>query len=301
MQQKKKLHHSKFKNPGILFELLIKQLTTDILSGNSVSKAKDILFKYFSEKTELGKERKLYNEIINSQFDSEIKAERFLNVILEQRKKLDQKKILKEKYELIKELKQTYDPLEIWLKTPVKNYKIYASVYKIFENESTLDSVKFAVDEIFSARNSLVEHLTSSNRVKYINPEISEKSELLELYNQQPPEIRMLAYDILVEKINMKYSDLIQEQKDILRRYILSNVNSKDYILFLNEHFKKVKDFFTNFISKLDNKNDVLKIKLEEVVNQINKNIPLNIVSDKKVVVLMMLYELKKELEKNIL
>ena len=47
-----KAKHSKFKNTGILFELLTRQITADIIGGKDESAAKQILFKYFSENTE---------------------------------------------------------------------------------------------------------------------------------------------------------------------------------------------------------------------------------------------------------
>ena len=60
-----KAKHSKFRNTGILFELLTRQVTSDILSGKDESFAKNILFKYFSENKELGKELQLYNFLVN--------------------------------------------------------------------------------------------------------------------------------------------------------------------------------------------------------------------------------------------
>ena len=97
------IKHSKFKNTGILFELLTRQITADILAGNDGSEAKRILFKYFSENTELGKEYQLYNFLLNEKTKDDFQAEKFINIILKQREKLDNKKLTEQKYSLIRE------------------------------------------------------------------------------------------------------------------------------------------------------------------------------------------------------
>ena len=59
----KKAKHSKFKNAGILFELLTRQITADILAGRDETFTKNLMFKYFHESKELGKEAQLANAI----------------------------------------------------------------------------------------------------------------------------------------------------------------------------------------------------------------------------------------------
>ena len=55
----KKLKHSKIKNTSILFELLTRQITADVLANKSTKTVK-IVKEFFNEKTELGKELQLY-------------------------------------------------------------------------------------------------------------------------------------------------------------------------------------------------------------------------------------------------
>ena len=80
-------------------------MTADIIAGKDESEAKDLLFKYFKENTELGREWRLYNFLLSEKIKDEQHADRFLLVIVEQRKKLSNSKLAKEKYELIKEIK----------------------------------------------------------------------------------------------------------------------------------------------------------------------------------------------------
>jgi len=216
----KKMRHSKFRNTGILFELLTRQITADIIAGNEDSKAKNILFRYFKENTELGKEWRLYNFILNEKVRDLQYAERFLSVILEQRKKLSSSKLAKEKYQLIREIKETY-PIDEFLKSNIRNYKALASIFKLFEDASSKD-VKFDVREVFQAKNHLVEHV--SDRKK--SP--SEEEDLLKFYEQQNEEIRLLSYRLLVDGLNKKDKSLDDNQKSVLREYInnVSNTNS---------------------------------------------------------------------------
>ena len=63
----KKLKHSKYKNTGILFEMLVRKLTSETLSSNK-STTVDIIKNYFGRNTELSKELQLYNTLLKEQF-----------------------------------------------------------------------------------------------------------------------------------------------------------------------------------------------------------------------------------------
>ena len=101
------IKHSKYKNSGILFELLVRQATSDLMS-NKDPKAVKIFKKYFTN-TELGKEYNLYNTVLNAPKLNETKAEILISTIVEQAKKLDREKLASEKYNLIKEIRKHYD------------------------------------------------------------------------------------------------------------------------------------------------------------------------------------------------
>ena len=116
-----KLKNSKYKNTGILFELLIRQISSDILS-NKDSHAVSLVKKYFS-KTELAKEHKLYQTLININSLSETKAESLIETISRLSERLNKSILRNEKYNLIKEIKDNYD-LENFFKAKIQNYKI---------------------------------------------------------------------------------------------------------------------------------------------------------------------------------
>lgn len=287
----KKLHHSKFRNTGILFELLTKQITADILAGKEKSEAKELLFKYFKENNELGKEWRLYNCLLNEKVKGESGAERFLSVIVEQRKKLHNNKLAEEKYNLIKEMKTLY-PIEQFLKASIRNYKVLASVYKLFEDASSKD-VKFDVHEVFQAKTCIVENVADTKK-----PNDSE--EMVKFYQQQNEDIRLLSYKLLIEGLNKKYSILDENQKLILREYI-NNVSNTN---FLGEFVCKKIDEIKIKLAEVSNKildSDVIRIKINEVIKQLDKIRPTNsIVKDNQIMSLLLSYELLKEVTRQL-
>ena len=99
-----KVKHNKYKNTGILFELLVRKITSDAMN-NSNSRAASLVKKYFT-KSELANENKLYQTINNSISLSEGKAESVLSTVLDLSRKLDKDQLSKEKYNLIKTIKE---------------------------------------------------------------------------------------------------------------------------------------------------------------------------------------------------
>jgi hypothetical protein len=287
----KKMRHSKFRNTGILFELLTRQITADIIAGNEDSKAKNILFRYFKEDTELGKEWRLYNFILNEKVKDPQYAERFLSVILEQRKKLSGTKLSKEKYQLIREIKETY-PIDEFLKSNIRNYKALASIFKLFEDSNSKDT-KFDVKEIFQAKSHLVEHVSDKKK------SVSEEEDLLKFYEQQNEEVRLLSYRLLVEGLNKKYKSLDDNQKSVLREYINNVSNTNSLGSFVCEKINDVKLQLSDLNTKIKD-SEVVKIKINEVIHQLDKIKPTKIVRDNQIMVVLLSYELLKEIKKQV-
>ncbi len=285
-----KAKHSKFKNTGILFELLTRQITADILSNKDVSPAKNILFKYFTENKELGKEWQLYQFLLIEKAKNESQADHYISTAISRRIKLDAKKISEEKYNLIKEIKETY-PIDKFFKSSIKNYKVNASIYKLFEENCNTKN-KFDINEIVQSRNCITEHL--------IGEKVEEKplieEEIIDIYKQQNEEIRLLSYKILTDSLNEKYKSLDENQKNLLREYInnISNTNSLD-ILVKNEVIK-IKKELSEIRSKIDN--GVVIIKINEAVNQMDKLNTSKGVKDSHIMAVLLGYELIKEIKK---
>ena len=282
-----KVRHTKIRNSGLLFEFLLRQITSDVLNKITRSKAVSIVKKRFDENTELGKELALYNIIINKKFNNDRKADYFISEVIKERAGLNNTILKREKYNLIKEI-QSYYNLQQFLSSKAPNYKVYASTYKLFEYSDSLSP-----EDRTKSYFNIVEHITTPiNVVK-----LSETTVNL----PDDEDLRILTYRTLLEKFNQKYTKLSGAQKNLLREYInnISNTNSlKDTLKELVNELKK--DLKTHSKGLKDK---VVKIKLKEAINSIDKMCGINekssVVKDSHVTQAMRYLELLKELKKS--
>ena len=287
----KKIKHSKFKNTGFLFELLVRQITSEVMSS-SKSVAEKLLKEHFNSKQELSKELKLYQYLINEKYNSESKAEQFINTILEARKKIDEKKLTKEKYNLIKEIKETYN-LDEFIKSPISNYKTLASIYKIFETVAT--DIQYEPTDIVSARFTIAENIINSS---IQNKDVKLKDAVLEEYRKQDDDLRAVSYKLLVESFNNKYSNLTNDQKGLLREYINNINNTGKLSEYVSTEVTKLVEGLKEVGSKISDK--VTKIKLAETIANIRKIKSVKKIKEQHLSAMMMTYELLKELKESI-
>jgi len=249
-----KIKHSKFRNTGLIFELLVKQVASDTLS-NRDSAAVGILKKYFGGKSALGKEYKLYEFISKNKSVSQSKAEAILSTITEISLRLDQKVLKKQKYDLISEIKSNYN-IEEFFAIQVANYKPMAALYCLMEAQNNKDLTD--PQALIDNKTTILEHLTALPQ-----KESDVKDTLIEEYSKYDKDLRLLTFKILLEKFNNNYKELLPEQKNILREFITS-VNSTTRLRnIVNEELSKIKSLIKNLIPSVQD--DVIKIKLEEV------------------------------------
>lgn len=283
----KKIKNSKFKNTGFLFELLTRQITFEILNNSPKETAKVIVKEFFGGKAELAKELKLYSLLLHEKYNSETKAEKFIDAIVEARMKLDSKKLGREKYNLIKSIKENFE-LTHFLASPVTNYKQLASIHKLFEaSKMSVTDVK----STFDSKYTLIEHIsTKMNKIK------EKQNAVLESYRKEDKDIRLLTYKILIETFNKKYTTLSPVQKDLLREYINNVNNSSKFSVYYD---KQLKSTITElFKLNKDITDTVTKIKLKETINVLTtQKVGKKKITDGQVSALMLSYELIKEIK----
>jgi hypothetical protein len=287
----KKIKHSKFKNTGFIFELLVRQITSEIMSANK-SVAEKILKEHFNSKKELSKELKLYQYLINEKYNSESKAEKFIDTILEARKRLDETKLTREKYNLIKEIKDTYN-LDEFIKSPISNYKTLASIYKIFEVASTNE--QYDPTDIVSSRFTITESIINSS---IQNKDAKLKDLVMEEYKKQDEDLRAVSYKLLVESFNSKYKNLTNDQKGLLREYINNINNTGKLNEYVSNEVTKLITGLKEVGSKITDK--VTQIKLAETISNIRKVKSVKKIKEQHLSALMMTYELLSELKQSI-
>jgi hypothetical protein len=282
----RKVKHNKIRNTGLLFECLLRQITSDVLNKDNNSKAVSIVKDKFNENTELGKELALYNILITKKFKSDSKADYFINEVMKTRGDLNNSTLRREKYNLIKEIQSNYD-LQKFMSSKVPNYKVFASIYKLFEYNT------LSPDEKTESFFNIVEHVTTEDK----SIKLSETVHTL----PDDEDLRILTYRTLLEKFNQKYTKLSGAQKNLLREYInnVSNTNSlKDT---LKEIVKGLKNDLKTHSKNLKDK--VVKIKMSEAIKSIDKFCGIedksDVVKDEYVIQTMRYLELVKEVKKS--
>jgi hypothetical protein len=277
------IKHSKYKNTGILFELLVRQVTADTLNGAN-SQALNIIKTFFA-KSELGKELKLYEALNKNTQLHESQASILINTLLESSSKLNRSILRREKYNLINEIKKHYN-LEEFFKYKIPNYKAFASFYNLLEINNTSDFVN--PELIVNNKITLLEYLSSS-------PISEEKvtNDILEDFKKQDQDVRILAYKLMLEKFNGKYANLYPSQKEILKEFITSVESTSKLKSFYNERVNLIKEELNTILKGVDNK--VVAIKLEEVlslIKEIEKPTP---ITNEDITNLLMYAELLEE------
>ena len=280
-----KIKHSKYKNTGILFELLVRQIASDTVSGKD-SAAINLVKKYFN-KTELAKEHKLYQALVGSKALTEVKAESLINATLEISARLNRTALRKEKYNIIKDIRESYD-LEEFFKSKINSYSQYAAAYNLIESHNSLEFIE--PSQVIENKVTLLEHITR----KEVNKE-EVKDRVMEEYMSMDKGTRILVYKTLLERFNSKYSNMSNTQKSVLKEYINNISNTVRLREFVNNHFAAIKAELNQLNKSVADK--TVQIKLSEVVNILKPLDKNQNVKDDNIIALLQFHELIAELK----
>lgn len=277
------IKHNKYKNTGILFELLVRKITADTMTGQD-SKAVSLIKKYFVN-TELSKENKLYQSLSRTQNISEAKAESIISTILEVNKSLNQVKLAKEKYNLIKEIKSNFD-IDDFFKAKINNYKLLSSTYTLLEANLF---PSHHIDTILTSKMNILENIAQLQLVKEVQPIINE-------FETLDKGTRALVYKIMLEKFNTRFETLSNDQKDVLKEYINNITNTTNLKKYVDTKFTFLKESLLKLLPKIED--TTIKIKVNETINLINPILESKTVKDDNIVALLQYQELHNELKK---
>tara|TARA_R110002096_G_scaffold394462_1_gene589762 strand:- start:594 stop:1460 length:867 start_codon:yes stop_codon:yes gene_type:complete len=281
------IKHNKMKNVGVLFELLTRQITTDTISGIDNSHAITIVKEFFNKDTALLKEYNLYKALQHQKYKKEASATRFIDVVISEHSKLSPSKIKREKYNLIREIKKFYN-LDDFFKSHISNYKLNASIYNILEAKNTrsVQNPTVSMKSRFFITEHILDNHGSANAAGTL---------VIEEYSKQDKDLRLLAYRILLEKFNSKYGKLTVKQKTLLREYINNISNSSTLKNYIVTEITTVNKALTILTKRV--KDDVVKIKLQEVRQQLELIKKDRKVTDTHLVSLLRSYNLITELK----
>ena len=280
-----KVKHSKYKNTGILFELLVRQIASDTVSGRD-SAAIDIVKKYFS-KSELVKEHKLYQALVDSKALTEGKAESLINATLEISSRLNRSALRKEKYNIIKAIRESYD-LEEFFKSKINNYSQYAAAFNLIEAHNSLEFIE--PSQVIENKVTLLEHITR----KEVNKE-NVTDRVMEEYLSMDKGTRILVYRTLLERFNNKYNNMSNTQKSVLKEYINNISNTVKLREFVNNHFAAIRAELNKLNQTVTDK--TVQIKLSEVVNILKPLEKNQNVKDDNIIALLQFHQLISEIK----
>jgi hypothetical protein len=278
--------HNKIKNTGILYELLSRQITVDVMNDTKSPKSVKLFKEFFNKNTELGKEYELYSILLEKKYKNDAHASQLVEAVVKSRRKLSSRRLNNEKYNLIKTIKENYDIKEFF-DTRLPNFKIMASIYKLFGTEVGRED--FGPVEKTDSVITITEHIIQ-------NKTRQKKSyKLVEEYKDQDKDLRLLSYSLLVDKFNSKYKSLNENQKNLLKEYINNVSNTNSLKGFIDNEVVKIKKALKSLLPKVDDK--ITKIKLSEAIEYTDSATKGKVVKDKHVVALMRYYELIKEIK----
>ena len=278
----KNLKHSKYKNTAILFEMLVRKLTSETLTSDKTVTV-EIIKKYFGKNTVLSKELQLYNSLIKESFKSEAQTLEFIRSCKAAHNKLNKSTLRRQRYNLVKEISENFDFQKI-SKIRINNYKELASVYKIFEYNDS-DNPK----EILECKNVIVEHMSSVKNVS------DKKNIVLEKYKKHDKDVRLLAYKLLVDKFNKKYSTLDENQKQVLNKYIVHVNDTESLKLYLESILPNIKNELKEQVLKISD--PVTKIKVDKLSEMLCNVKTIKVVNESHILSILRYFDLIKELK----
>ena len=280
------IKHNKIKNVGVLFELLTRQITSDTINGTEKSPAISIVKEFFHKNSYLSKELNLYKALQVQKYKNENRAEKFIDLVINEHSKLSSAKLNREKYNVIKEIKTNYN-LEEFFKSHITNYKLNASIYKLFESKN---KKRFSNPSgVMKSRLFLTEHILEKH-----GSTKNAKENIIKEYSKQDQDLRLLSYKILLEKFNSKYGKLNVKQKSLLKEYINNITNNSTLKNYIVKEINTVNNALRLLTPKI--KDSVVRIKLQEVSQQLKLIKKENKILDKHLVSLLRSYNLIKEL-----
>lgn len=269
----KKIKHKKHRNTGLIFEMLVKRMTSNVLQGEGINEISSIIKKHFSNNSEIRKELSFYQMLIKDKVTNPTLANELIESVKQARGLLDLEKLNKEKYRLYKDI-TSYFGGDSFFDIKVENYQQYASIYNIFEYNQ-MDNPPVMV----SNKQNLIECICNSETSNNINAEFLKESE----------DIRLSAFEIMIEKYNDKYDGLLNEQKMLLGNYINMETSSEEFKSYVTSEINKLKESISNIIPLMENNSSANKLnEMIDVLSQIENT---KFITEDHIHVIMKYYE----------
>ena len=213
--------HNKKRNAGLLYEFLIKEISTSLVEGDKKrsNTALKILKTYFKPGTELYKEFRLINSLIKTHVSSQSVVQSILSEAKRAAEKYDLQKLDREKSLLIKTINHTFGVNNTIFDHNVNEYKKYATVQTLINDWRSPDHDIFRIAKF---EDQLTGWLLE-------NPE---QCTDVVIENSETPGTNRLVMKILSNKLNEKYDKVLNSsQKDLIRVYAIATTNQDEGLI----------------------------------------------------------------------
>jgi|TARA_B100000035_G_scaffold74356_1_gene61679 hypothetical protein len=277
------MKHNKKRNVGIIYELLLKNITSNLLEGNK-KEAKittKIIEKHFRKGTELYKEFRLFNALSKSHVSNTHVVASILNEAKAASRNLNEKKLEKEKSNLLKDI----------------NYKINDKdfYYNNIPDYRDLGLVQLTLNEWRKKDRDIKKLVDLETRLGELL--LKEKSSKIDSQITMEHSDR-LVLKLMTEKFNKEYGQqLSNDQKTIIEHYIFNQKNPRQLVEFFKNKKNQTLTALEEFEDRTDNKH--LLSKLDNVKNKII-SLNENNVNDENIVKFLTLTKLISEIKKEI-
>ena len=221
------MKHNKKRNTAFIYETLTRELTKSIINKEAPRKEKviSIIKEFFSKGNILFEELQLYKVLLETKCLHSPVAERLLQETKIAYGSLNSSSIFSAQSNAISTINKTLGK-EVWA-TFLPNFKSLASVNAIF-NGNTPVKKKVLFEQAIVDGMSAKQSITESNNLEPLDN---------------------LAYGSFIKKFNDKYEGLLQEQKDLLNRYIISFADEGlELRVYLNEELSRLKNQISSTI-----------------------------------------------------
>ena len=221
-----KIKHNKKRNTIFLYEALVRELTKATVERDQDRRETilDIVKEHFNADTALGREVRIYKNILDTKDTKESLAEKILSESKIEYSVLNKKKIFLEQSQMISKINKELSK-DVFT-TFVPNYKNLATLHQVFNNLDLSAKERVLLEE------EALQLMTEATQ------EV-EKKELKHIDN--------LVFKSFVERFNDQYASLLEEQKTLLSRFIASGVgNDLEFKIYLNSEIGRLKEEVTN-------------------------------------------------------
>ncbi len=276
--------HNKKRNVGIIYELFLRHITSLLVNKKQgqVEVATKILERRFKKGTELFKEFKIFNTLINSSIKSEDLACSLLKETKSIAKSIDQKKLQREKSYLIKDINYNLNDSNFYYRS-IPNYRQYANLQNLL-NEWKKDELSQDLKSMFEKEQKAINWLLNESKEK--KPTIVDEKE---------SDINNLTVGIMTEKINKKYSSFTSDQKEIIQNYALYAVEDQErFASYLSNKKKETLTEILSFKNTCDN--NFIMEKIDNVYDKI-QSLDVNNIDDASIVKFLTITNLLNELK----